>query len=66
MFLDCYIESDSEGFPSATYRAESRDAAIKAKAILGEWFDRVEVVEQSNGQSPGEIPDNVRRIMAES
>lgn len=64
-YLDCYItQNDPDGFPSATYAAASMEEAIKAKAILGEWFDRVLISPTTNGQSAGDIPENVRRIMA--
>ena len=52
LFLDCYMESDLEGFPTATYEIDI--ASIPAKLVIEgikEHFDSVKVVKVSNGQA---------------
>ena len=51
-FLDCYMETDVEGHPTATYQI---DVSISLFPLvvegIKERFDSVEVVDQTNGQS---------------
>ena len=52
-YLDCYMSSDIDGFPSATYLVDVDGVLLdKAMSELNQSFDRVESVGSSNGQSP--------------
>lgn len=51
VYLDCYAEHDLQGHPAATYLDDSGLSIDTVVAYLSQWFQRVEVVEQSNGQA---------------
>ena len=52
-YLDCYTEGDLDGHPTTTYMIDADDKLVKkAIAMLERQFDRVELVEKTQGQSP--------------
>jgi hypothetical protein len=51
MYLNCYFDGDPRDCPTATYLIIPGCDPDACKAIAGEWFDRVEIVEASGGQS---------------
>jgi hypothetical protein len=57
--LDCYFDSDPDGFPTSSYECKDGEAENN-RASLGEYFDRVAIVEHSNGQSVQRLPQGDR------
>ena len=52
-YLDCYTEGDLDGHPSMTYMIDVDDPMTKeAITMLRRHYDKVDIVEQTHGQSP--------------
>ena len=52
-YLDCYTQGDLEGHPSTTYMIDVNDPMTKqAITMLKNYYERVDVVEKTQGQSP--------------
>jgi hypothetical protein len=57
-YLDCYMDGDPDGFPTATYAMPSSGYHWKhASRSALKHFDRIELVRETNGQSIQTLPD---------
>jgi len=59
-YLDCYMDSDPVGFPTATYGVLNGDNLKLIRNNALRYFDRVSFVEVSDGCSVQTIPEDWR------
>ena len=52
-YLDCHMKNDLDGHPSMTYMIDVNNVMVKqAIAMLDRYYDNVEIVMETQGQSP--------------
>lgn len=59
-YLDCYMQGDPEGFPTTTYAMPSGYYWRSVAANALKYFDRIELVRETNGRSPRPLPRDWR------
>lgn len=57
MFMDCYVY-DANGFPEATYVVPDGVCRETLRSAALVYYNRVVFVEESNGQSPQDLPSD--------